>query len=401
MDHSTSIDSAPPSTSMGGGHRRRRRQRQQAKQEKELQKRKGETIDNNNQFKDHPIHHFNNIVGIVLMFLTLIGIAVIMSSSKGTSSTEALSSSQQQKSPLYTNPNDIPDSVLQNLDAIVVLGGGRPTSLEEPPIYVQKRADDAREVVKRLYDLKKNTDGNNNKSLREPGDDDDDAPKSIIPILCLSAGTAHLPQAIDAKGLPLWESTSTAAYLMKDLSGEDDSSNHIHIPPSDIYVETTSFDTIGNAYFARTGFTEFNGWRRLLVITNEFHMSRSQIIFDWMFTKCGIPVPVEGINNDKKRKRGGRRSNDPNGYQLYYLSSPNVGLTKDAIQARKEREDASSQNLKTNIIPKYSGNLGKVWTFLTHEHALYNAKKLVERGKQDSDENVSAEIRKSYGGASK
>ena len=44
----------------------------------------------------------------------------------------------------------------------------------------------------------------------------------------------------------------------------------------DVFVETTSFDTIGNAFFARTDHCSLAGWKRLLVITSEFHMDRTR-----------------------------------------------------------------------------------------------------------------------------
>jgi len=143
----------------------------------------------------------------------------------------------------FRDPNEIPASALKKFDAILVLGGGRPTALEEPPIYVQRRCDDAAQVV---FRRKEETKSN-----------------SLLPILCLSAGTAHLPQLMAANGLPIWESTSSAAYLQKrhNLSGN-------------VYVETTSFDTIGNAFFARISHSDVVGWRNLLVVTNKVRSIR-------------------------------------------------------------------------------------------------------------------------------
>jgi uncharacterized SAM-binding protein YcdF (DUF218 family) len=61
--------------------------------------------------------------------------------------------------------------------------------------------------------------------------------------------------------IALWESTSSAAYLM----------HHPRYPVGEerLFVETTSYDTISNAYFARTGYTDVAGWRKVLVVTNE------------------------------------------------------------------------------------------------------------------------------------
>jgi uncharacterized SAM-binding protein YcdF (DUF218 family) len=59
----------------------------------------------------------------------------------------------------------------------------------------------------------------------------------------------------------LWESTACAAYLM----------NHPTYPVEEplLYVETTSYDTISNAFFARSTMTDVAGWRKLLIVTNE------------------------------------------------------------------------------------------------------------------------------------
>jgi uncharacterized SAM-binding protein YcdF (DUF218 family) len=66
-----------------------------------------------------------------------------------------------------------------------------------------------------------------------------------------------------ADGLPIWESTASAAYLQKRYGLIDN-----------VYVETTSFDTIGNAFYARTTHTDIAGWKRLLIVTNEVRKLR-------------------------------------------------------------------------------------------------------------------------------
>ena len=149
---------------------------------------------------------------------------------------------------LFETPEEIPDSVTSSLDAILVLGGGLPLSVDEPPVFVQKRCDDAAKVVQHHATLKKTTTTTSSTS-------------TSLPILCLSAGTAHLPQLLGPDGLPIWESTASSAYLLKHYSNI--------LQPAQIFVETTSYDTIGNAFYARTSFTDINGWRKLLIITNE------------------------------------------------------------------------------------------------------------------------------------
>ena len=115
-------------------------------------------------------------------------------------------------------------------------------------------------------------------------------------------------------------------------------------------------------------------------------MPRSKAIFDWIY---GIATA----------------NNQSNVYQLYYLESPNVGLSNEAIAARKEREMKSLTVVETmsNTMDTLSG----VWRFLNTRHDLYTASKLIERargGKQDesTDENTypaNDMVKKSYGGS--
>lgn len=151
----------------------------------------------------------------------------------------------------HHNTSRIPLEIVMRLDVILVLGGGVPQSLEEPPIYVQQRCDDAAAIVQQRQQQQQH------RLLPSR--------QGLLPILCLSAGTAHLPQLLAPNGLPVWESVSSAAYLQQKhgLGRNTDGA----LPQ--VLVETTSYDTIGNAFYARTSFTDIIGWRRILVITNE------------------------------------------------------------------------------------------------------------------------------------
>jgi hypothetical protein len=106
-------------------------------------------------------------------------------------------------------------------------------------------------------------------------------------------------------------------------------------------------------------------------------MDRTKAIFDWIF----------GIENDFKDV-----------YQLYYLAPQNVGLTEQAVLARKEREAKSQKTVEEILAPKYQTMKG-VWSFLTQDHALYTAHKLVERGRATSSGTTSEDkaLKESYG----
>jgi uncharacterized SAM-binding protein YcdF (DUF218 family) len=290
-----------------------------------------------------PQYSFQFVVAAMVSFLGLIGTMVFYS---------RMSHSQENRPSknIFVDPDVVPHSLIQNLDAVIIAGGGAPSSLDVPPLYVQKRADDAAKIVHKFQQISL---GGGRKSL---------------PILCLSAGTAHVPQLLSPDGLPIWESTSTAAYLAKE-----------HQLNENVYVETTSYDTIGNAYFTRTSHTDINGWRNLLIITNEFHMTRTAAIFDWIFLKCS-----------SQAQRSDR-------YKLYYLSTPNVGLTLEAVEARRTREIESTQNVQENLSKQYT-TLAKVWSFLNQEHSLYTTNSLIDRSRGLVKDDIGSDLlRKSYG----
>jgi hypothetical protein len=334
------------------------------------------------------VYSFRFVVYCMLGFIALIAVVLFRyASSKRNRNANKLTSSGGL---IFSAPDEIPLAVLNDLDAILVLGGGVPESVDHPPKYVERRADDAAAVVLQRFDhlphrnlssvdQHRSLGSNNNKkksktkySSNSPG----------LPILCLSAGTAHLPQLLSADGLPIWESTACAAYLSQQHG------------LTNVFVETTSYDTIGNAFYTRTTHTDVNGWRKLLVVTNEFHMERTKAIFNWIF------LELDNDNDDDDGKKKKKKSKSNNNYQLYYLESPNVGLTPEAVQARRERETASTKTVREKLIPKYT-SLQAVWRFLTHEHSLYTASKLVDRGRgMGVDAKKASEIvQQSYGGA--
>ena len=74
----------------------------------------------------------------------------------------------------------------------------------------------------------------------------------------------------------VFEATASAAVIINE-----------GVEPADVFVETTSFDTIGNAFYSRNDHCSLAGWRRLLVITSEFHLARTKAIFDWVYGAAG------------------------------------------------------------------------------------------------------------------
>ncbi len=235
------------------------------------------------------------------------------------------------------------------LDAIIVCGGGRPSSATEPPLYVQSRCD----ISVLLY----------NHSQQYFGKDK--APK----ILCLSAGTAHTPQLLHKQSkLPIWESYASGQYILNKYSS--------FVNNKHVYMETVSYDTIGNAYFAKVLFSDVLNWKNIAVITNDWHFKRTKAIFEWIY-------------NIKDSKDNG-------GYNFVFVNLRSVkhkDLNEEERNARIEREEKSLENVY-KLQEKFN-TLQKVHGFLHLEHSMYACSN--KEGQKKKDLEADAKLMAAYG----
>ncbi len=169
--------------------------------------------------------------------------------------------------------------------------------------------------------------------------------------LVLSRGTTHRPPLLDKHSFPIDEASASAAYLIER-----------NIPSHKILIENWSLDTIGNAYFARQCILEPMELHRLAIITNDFHMSRTKLIFDWVFS-------LSNSTKDRCEK-----------YQIVYFTVNNQDMTDEQLIARidKERLACEDVKLKTEQIT----NLSQMAQFMFIEHGAYKAKNLHSRRSQ-------------------
>ncbi len=161
-----------------------------------------------------------------------------------------------------------------SFDAVLIPGGGV-SETGELPEYVKARFELARTVDTRFW-------------------------------IALSAATPHRPPR------PKFEAHAGALYLAE-----------LGIPPERILTETSSFDTIGNAWFARMLHTEPRGLLRLLVINSEFHIARTEAAFRWVFR--ATPEP---------------------GYELHFAATANTGVTAEALEERRRKEETALAGLQ-------------------------------------------------------
>jgi hypothetical protein len=208
-------------------------------------------------------------------------------------------------------------------DAVIVPGGGLDEQGNAPP-WVRNRFDEAASQSSRF-------------------------------IIALSAGTPHKPPVLDSRGFPLLESVVGAEYLQDE-----------GFPTERLLVETSSLDTIGNAYFARVIHTDVRNLRKLLVITSQFHLPRTETIFRWVFD---LPP-------------------DSGEYNLKFKGVENVGLPPEKLKARENRESQQLEAVKQLTSRIRSLDALHDWSF--SQHSCYAVGAMNARQDLDSD------VRSSY-----
>lgn len=167
-------------------------------------------------------------------------------------------------------------------------------------------------------------------------------------IVTLSGGTVHKPPPLDEGGFPIFESRKSAQYLIQ-----------AGVSPSRILTEISSYDTIGNAYFARILFSDPMNLVRCLVITSVFHMPRCESIFNWIYSL----TPLQGE------------------YSLNFKTTPDLGLPPKILQARQKKELRALENLRQKIQAINSLSTFQYWFYA--EHDAYSALREKEHLSED------------------
>jgi hypothetical protein len=161
------------------------------------------------------------------------------------------------------------------------------------------------------------------------------------PILCLSAGTVHKAPPLDDNGRPIFEASVGAGYLLAR-----------RLDATSILTETASWDTIGNAFFARAMHTDPRGWHRLLVVNSAFHMARARAIFEWVFS----------LSPDL-------------GYSLAFETVPDVGAPDADFACRRERERASLERVQE--LRRQIRTMAGLHEFVFFKHGAYSVEGLI------------------------
>jgi len=144
---------------------------------------------------------------------------------------------------MFTNPESIPQELVNRLDAIYILGGDNPLSPRDPSVSVQRAIEDVTSLLERGRKSALRTSHPLNTS-----------------VVCLSTGYPKI------SGLSvISQAAISASYLLRSTSANGTEM----IDPDNVFIETNSMDIIGSAFYSRTQFADHNDWKNILIVTNQ------------------------------------------------------------------------------------------------------------------------------------
>ncbi len=90
------------------------------------------------------------------------------------------------------------------------------------------------------------------------------------------------------------------------------------IPSDSIVTETTSRDTVGDAVFSKKNILLNRGWKKLMVITSDYHVSRVHEIFTYVY---GIQytIKVRGVATDRKESQSNKETMSTHAFHETFL----------------------------------------------------------------------------------
>ncbi len=151
----------------------------------------------------------------------------------------------------------------------------------------------------------------------------------------LSAGTVHKPLPRDTQGLTVFEAVVGATYLIEN-----------GIPKEKILPETSSYDTIGNAFFSRILHTDIRNFKKLLIITSDFHLERTKLIFEWVYSLA-----------------------PKHNYQLEFIGTSDEAVDAVVLEARKKKE--AQRMLELAITKEKITTLSELHAWIYTQHEAY------------------------------
>lgn len=106
------------------------------------------------------------------------------------------------------------------------------------------------------------------------------------------------------------------------------------VPSDAVITETNSRDTVGDAVFTKHNIAINNNWKKVLVVTSDYHMSRTMEIFNFVYGKKYI-ISVRGAATSLTESRD---ENENSSLRMFHKTFVDIEAGSDVEIYNRLRE---------------------------------------------------------------
>ena len=118
------------------------------------------------------------------------------------------------------------------------------------------------------------------------------------------------------------DSSITIADAMKNYAVKIGKVN-----PNSILTEKNSRDTVGDAIFTKKNMVSKRKWKNILVVTSDYHVSRTFKIFNYIYGKQ-YSIEVKGADTDRANEQ---LESEKNSTDAFYETFKGIGAGYDTL----------------------------------------------------------------------
>lgn len=105
--------------------------------------------------------------------------------------------------------------------------------------------------------------------------------------------------------------TSALGTAKTEAQAMQDYAESLGIPSKNIFLESRSKDTIGNIYFARDNILEPKQWKKIIIVTSDYHTERTKYIaekalgpkYEVDFVEVPCSLSTEELKKVRKKEK--------------------------------------------------------------------------------------------------
>ncbi|MBU3905284.1 MAG: YdcF family protein [Nanoarchaeota archaeon] len=132
----------------------------------------------------------------------------------------------------------------------------------------------------------------------------------------------------------------TEAEAMKKYAIEHD------IPEDKLLLEDQSKDTIGNAYFTKIKYLKPRNWNKLVIVTSDFHLKRTEYVFNKIL---GADYQIEYIGVDS-------HLSEQEMVKMNLVEDKVISFLKNYVDLIDPKDDEKTKQLLYSEHPAYAKN---------------------------------------------